>query len=58
MGFCLEHCVFNKQQEKLTSVYDSLWEIGAKNIDGELIDPLQQLVEGKKCVMIVNVATK
>ena len=50
--------MFKHVMETVASTNGSLWEIGAKNIDGELIDPLMQLVEHKKCVMVVNVATK
>ena len=35
----------------------SLWSLSATNIDGDEVDPLQLLAEGKKCVMIVNVAS-
>ena len=35
----------------------SLWSLSATNIDGDEIDPLQKLADGKKCVMIVNVAS-
>ncbi len=58
MGLCVEVCVFNGGKEECSSAFDSTWEAVANNIDGELVDPLQKLVEGKKCVMIVNVATK
>ena len=34
----------------------SLWSLSAKNIDGEDIS-LQTLANGKKCVMVVNVAS-
>ena len=36
----------------------SLLEIGAKNIDGVDIANLGSILEGKKCTLVVNVATK
>ena len=58
MGAVVEKVMFKSAKEAVASTFTSLWEIGARNIDGELIDPLMQLVEHKKCVMVVNVATK
>ena len=39
------------------TTYDSLWDIGAIDIDGQLINKLGDLVYGKKCVLVVNVAS-
>ena len=50
--------MFKNVIERAESANGSLWEIGAKNIDGKLISPLMKLVEQKKCVMVVNVAAK
>ena len=36
----------------------SLFEIGAKNIDGVDIANLGSILEGKKCTMVVNVGSK
>ena len=58
MGAVAEKLLFKSAKEAVASTYTSLWEIGAKNIDGDVIDPLMKLVEGKRCVMVVNVATK
>ena len=57
MGAVVAKLIFKNGQETVSSNYASLWEIGAKNIDGDMIDPLLKVVEGKKCVMVVNVAT-
>ena len=58
MGAVVEKMLFKNAKEAVASTHTSLWDIGAKNIDGEMIDPLLKVVEGKKCVMVVNVATK
>ena len=59
MGGVIESLVFKSGKETVTSKHKSAFElIGATNIDGEEIDPLLTVVEGKKCVMIVNVATR
>ena len=58
MGGLVEKALFKNKAEAVASDFVSLWQIGAKNIDGMMIDPLKPLVEGKKCVMVVNVATK
>ena len=57
MGGVVAKLIFKNAKENVASEAKSAWEIGAKNIDGEMIDPLQTLVNGKKCVMVVNVAT-
>ena len=58
MGGAIAKFIFKNAQEGVASNAKSAWEIGAKNIDGEMIQLLQTIVAGKKCVMIVNVATK
>ena len=58
MGAVVEKALFKNKAEAVASDFVSLWLIGAKNIDGVMIDELKSLVVGKKCVMIVNVATK
>ena len=58
MGAVVARLIFKNARENVSSSAESAWEIGAKNIDGELIEPLGQIVKGKKCVMIMNVATK
>ena len=57
MGTVVAKLIFKNAQEKVSSNAKSAWEIAAKNIDGEMINPLAKMVEGKKCTMIVNVAT-
>ena len=58
MGAVAEKLLFKKAHETVASTHKSVFEIAAKNIDGDMIDPLMKAVEGKKCVMFVNVATK
>ncbi len=41
----------------MATTYDSLWDIGAIDIDGQLINKLGDLVFGKKCVLVVNVCS-
>jgi len=40
----------------MTSEYTSLWEIAAKNIDGNQIERLGSLYGEKKATLVVNVA--
>ena len=58
MGAVVAKLIFKNAKENVASEAKSAWEISAKNIDGAMVDPLQTLINGKKCVMIVNVATK
>ena len=58
MGAVVAKLIFKNAKENVASEAKSAWEISAKNIDGVMVDPLQTLINGKKCVMIVNVATK
>ena len=48
---------FKKKKEKLECHYESLFDIPAEDIDGEE-HRIGELVEGCKCVMVVNVASK
>ena len=40
----------------MATTYDSLWEIGAIESDGTVVNRLGDVVGDKKCVMVVNVA--
>ena len=40
MGGVMAKMLFKNAREPVASSHSSLWEIGAKNIDGEMIDPL------------------
>ena len=50
-------CFFKGGSERIESSATSLWELEAKNIDGDLVN-LGDLYGSKKCVMVVNVATE
>ena len=47
-----------KGKEPVSTIYTSLWEIQATDIDGKVIERLGELVKGKKAILVVNVATK
>ena len=51
-------CFFKKGSEQVETQAGSLWEIGATDIDGQAVARLGDLCAGKKCVMVVNVASK
>ena len=55
VGFKL---VSKKGKDKLASSYSSLLDIPSVDIDGAQVAKLGDLVEGKKCILIVNVASK
>eukprot|EP00347_Sterkiella_histriomuscorum_P020706 403336791 len=42
----------------MATTYDSLFDIGAVDIDGQVINKLGDLLFGKKCTMVVNVASQ
>ena len=58
MGALLEKAIFKNGKDMVEAQHKSLWSYGAKNIDGQMVDPLSSIVAGKTCVMVVNVATK
>ena len=41
---------------QMATSYDSLWEIGARENDGKIINQLKEIVGDKKCVMVVNIS--
>ncbi len=43
---------------QMSSAYDSLFDIGAIDIDGHVINKLRDLTAGKKATLVVNVATQ
>ena len=47
-----------KGKEKLGTGHASLFEIPSVDIDGGQVARLGDLVAGKKCVLVVNVASK
>lgn len=58
MGGVIAKLVFKNGREPVASAYTSLWDIPCTTIDGLALERLGQLVEGKKAVLIVNVASK
>ena len=58
MGAVAEKLFFKGGKEKMESSHDSLWTIGATDIDGKKIEQLGNLMSEKKAVLVVNVATK
>ena len=41
----------------LATAYDSLWDIGAIDIDGQVINQLRDVIQGKKAAIVVNSAS-
>ena len=41
----------------LATAYDSMWDIGAISIDGQVINQLKDLADGKKAAIFVNSAS-
>jgi len=42
----------------MTSAFESFWDIGAIDIDGQVINQLKDLVYDKKLTLVVNVASQ
>jgi hypothetical protein len=58
MGGKLSKLLFKRGKDKnLNTKYTSLLDIPAIDIDGFEINPLGRILEGKRCIMVVNVAT-
>lgn len=55
---CVLVPLYKRGKEALKTPYKSIHEIPATDIDGEHIERLGLLTEGKKCIMVVNVASK
>ena len=59
MGGLVAKMVFKNGKDTLARAEQkSLLEISAVDIDGQLIPRLGNIIEGKKCVMVINVASK
>lgn len=58
MGGAILKMVSKNGKEAVSTNYTSLWEIPVTTIEGQRIERLGQLVEGKKAVLVVNVATQ
>jgi hypothetical protein len=56
MGGVLSKIIFKTGYEDVDVKADCLWDIVSEDIDGQEV-LLRDLVEGKKCVLVVNVAT-
>lgn len=41
----------------MLTTYDSLFDIGAVDIDGQVVNKLGDLLFGKKCTLVTNVAS-
>jgi hypothetical protein len=58
MGALVAKAVFKNGKESVSTNYNSLFEIPAKTIDGLQLASLAEAVEGKRAVLVVNVATQ
>ena len=58
MGGLIAKAIFKSGKDKLSSTYKSAWDIPVKTLEGKEVSRLGDLVEGKKAVLIVNVASK
>ncbi len=50
--------VSKRGSEAVATSYNSLWDIPTVDIDGNPVERLGQYALNKKCVMVVNVASK
>lgn len=57
MGALVAKAIFKNGKESVSTNYTSLFEIPAKTIDGVMLGSLSEAVEGKRAVLVVNVAT-
>jgi hypothetical protein len=58
MGSLALKAVSKKGKDKLSTSYQSLFDIPSLDIDGNTVQRLGSLCENKKCIMVVNVASK
>lgn len=58
MGGLASKLIFKSGKDKLKTKYQSLHDIPAIDIDGNEIKRLGDILEGKKCILVVNVASK
>ena len=58
MGGLASKLIFKNGKDKMTTKFSSLHEIPAVDIDGNQIERLGQLIDGKKAILVVNVASK
>jgi len=57
MGGLVAKLVFKNGKEAVSSEYTTLWDIAAKDIDGNQVERLGSLYGEKKATLVVNVAT-
>jgi len=57
MGGMLFKMVAKNGTEPVTTQATSLWQLGAMDIDGQMINSLGS-IKGNKCTLVVNVATQ
>jgi hypothetical protein len=55
---CILVPLYRRGKEQLGSQFQSIHDIPVKDIDGNEIERLGILTEGRKCIMVVNVASK
>lgn len=56
---CIMECFYKKGADaSLRTGFKSLHEIPVVDIDGKMIEKLGDILEGKRCILIVNVASK
>ncbi len=58
MGALALKMVSKKGKDTLATSYTSLFDIPTVDIDGNPVPKVGQFCEGKKCIMVVNVASK
>lgn len=58
MGGLASKLIFKTGKDKLMSKFTSLHDIPAIDIDGNEVKRLGDIIDGKKCIMVVNVASK
>lgn len=59
MGGLAAKLVFKKGKDKYNeSQYESLLDIPATDIDGNQINKLEDILQGKRCILVANVASK
>ena len=50
--------IFKNGKEKVSTKYQSLWDIPAVDIDGKMIEKLGMICSDKRATLVVNVATQ
>lgn len=58
MGGLAAKLVFKKGKDKFQTQHESLFDIGATDIDGNRINKLGDILRNKRCILVTNVASK